>query len=121
MLDHAFWEIIQVIKTAFAGALLDREQTEERFPIDLLLGDLAWEASYCLPGEGTPPRVRADLSLDWPTWSQTAYRSWMIGDRGGEPPELGIELVLRIQRLASTPDIPAIARVLPTESPALGR
>jgi hypothetical protein len=45
----------------------------------------------------------------------------MIGDRGEEPPELGIELVLRIQRLAATPDISTIARALPTESPALGR
>ena len=40
--------------------------------VDVLLGDVTWETSYGLPGEGLPPRVQADLTLDWPTWAQTA-------------------------------------------------
>ena len=28
--------------------------------------------------------MRADLSVDWPTWSQTSYRSWSIGETPGE-------------------------------------
>ncbi len=53
------------------------------------------------PGEDSPPRVRADLSLDWPTWSQSAYRSWSIGEPPAEPPELIVEIALRVQRLAA--------------------
>src|SRR3989337_1360592 len=76
---------------------------EERFHMDVLLGDVTWETSYGLPGEGLPPRVQADLTLDWPTWAQTAYRSWYIGEPSDEAPRIEIEIVMRIQRLASMP------------------
>jgi hypothetical protein len=115
MLDHAFLDVISALRRSFADALLDHHTLEERFQSDLLLGDLSWESSYSVPGEGNPPRVRADLSLDWPTWSQTAYRAWTIGEPVGDPPELGIELVLRVQGLAGTPDVSRIAAILPSE------
>ena len=44
---------------------------------NVLLGDMTWETSYGLPGEGLPPRVQADITLEWPTWAQTAYRAWL--------------------------------------------
>ena len=43
---------------------------------------------------GLPPRVRADITLDWPTWAQTAYRFWYIGEPIDEPPRIEIEIRL---------------------------
>lgn len=115
MLDHAFLDVISALRGSFANALLDRQALEERFQSDLLLGDLSWDSSWSVPGEGNPPRVRADLTLDWPTWSQTAYRAWTIGEPVDDPPELGIELVLRVQGLAGPPDVSRIGAILPQE------
>src|SRR6476619_2340788 len=108
MLDHVFTDAIGALRDAMEQAFLERQAFEERFQADVLLGDLSWETSYSLPGEGLPPRVRADISLDWPTWSQSSYRSWSIGEPSDDPPEIGIEIVLRIQRLAADPELGAI-------------
>src|SRR3954447_2718824 len=117
MLDHVFTDAIGALRDTVEGAMLERQAFEERFQADVLLGDLTWETSYALPGEGSPPRTRADLTLDWPTWSQTAYRSWYIGDAVEEPPRIEIEIVLRIQRLAEPPD-PGRALDVPPPNPA---
>jgi hypothetical protein len=93
---------------------------EERFQVDVFLGDVSWETSYSLPGEGQPPRTRADLSVDWPTWSQTSYRSWSIGEAPDELPEVVVEVALRIQRLAERPAAETVLAVLPSESPPIG-
>lgn len=120
MLDHVFTDAIGSLRDAVEGAFLERQAFEERFQSDVLLGDLTWETSYSLPGEGAPPRTRADLTLDWPTWSQTAYRSWYIGEPFNEPPRIEIEIGFRIQRLAASPDAAAVLHVLPDESAAIG-
>jgi len=120
MLDHVFTDAIGALRDAVEGAMLERQAFEERFKADVLLGDLTWETSYSLPGEGSPPRTRADLTLDWPTWAQTAYRSWYIGDPLDEPPRIEIEIVLRIQRLADQPDPKRVLAVLPAESTLIG-
>ena len=120
MLDHVFMDAIGALRDAFEGALLERQAFEERFQVDILLGDVTWETSYGLPGEGMPPRVRADVTLDWPTWSQTAYRSWYIGEPLDEAPEILVEIVLRVQRLAALPDLNVVLKALPGESPAIG-
>src|SRR3984957_19497869 len=104
MLDHVLLDVISAIRRSFERALLERQSLEERFLFDVFLGDVSWETSYSLPGEGNPPRVRADLSLDWPTWSQSAYRSWSIGEPPDELPEVVIEVALRVQRMAEAPD-----------------
>src|SRR5439155_11151601 len=70
--------------------------------------------------EGVPPRVVAEVTFDWPTWSQTAYRSWIIGEGFEDPPDIDVEIVLRVQRLASSPDPAAIVGILPDEGPTLG-
>jgi hypothetical protein len=122
MLDHAFFEVVGSFRRAFAGALLEDQAAEQRLAADVLLGDLGWETSYSLPGEGVPPRVRADLAVDWSTWSQSLYRSLLIGETPDEQPELLVELVFRVQRLADRVDVPhleAIVATLPTESPVL--
>jgi hypothetical protein len=120
MLDHVFTDAIGALRDALENALLERQAFEERFHTDVLLGDLSWETSYGVPGEGHPPRVRADLTLEWPTWSQTAYRSWYIEEDLPEPPRIEIEIILRIQRLVNAPDPRRVLDRLPIESPSVG-
>ena len=120
MLDHVFTDAIGALRDAMENALLERQAFEERFHTDVLLGDLTWETSYGVPGEGLPPRVRADLTLEWPTWSQTAYRSWYIEEELPEAPTIDIEVVLRIQRLTEAPNPRRVLDDLPTESPMIG-
>src|SRR6478735_11526158 len=120
MLDHVFTDAIGALRDTFEKAFLERQAFEERFQVDVLLGDTTWETSYGLPGEGLPPRVQADITLDWPTWAQTAYRSWYIGEPSDEAPRIDIEIVLRVQRLAVTPDPGALLAILPEMSPAIG-
>jgi len=120
MLDHIFMDAIGALRRAFDAALLERHTQEERLQVDVLLGDLNWETSYSLPGEGVPPRVVAEVTLEWPTWSQTAYRSWTIGEGFDEPPEIDVEIVLRVQRLVGTPEPATVVGILPDEGPALG-
>lgn len=120
MLDHVFTDAIGALRDTVEGAMLERQAFEERFQADVLLGDLTWETSYALPGEGSPPRSRADIGMDWPTWSQTAYRSWYIGDTIDDPPRIEIEIVLRIQRMVNRPDPQRVLDVLPRESSLIG-
>jgi len=81
---------------------------------------MTWETSYGLPGEGLPPRVQADITLEWPTWAQTAYRTWYIGEDMDDPPRIDIEIVLRVQRLAKSPAPDELLRALPEQSPPMG-
>ncbi|HUF32156.1 MAG TPA: hypothetical protein VMN58_02965 [Acidimicrobiales bacterium] len=120
MLDHVFTDAIGALREAMEGAMLERQAFEERFQVDVLLGDVTWETSYGLPGEGSPPRVRADVTLDWPTWSQTTYRSWYIGEPFDEPPEIIVEVALRVQGLRDRPDPQRVLSVLPILSPPVG-
>jgi hypothetical protein len=120
MIDHILLDVIAALREAFEGALLEQQAVEERFQVDVFLGDVSFETSYSLPGEDSPPRVRADLSLDWPTWSQSAYRSWSIGEPPAEPPELVVEIALRVQRLAEAPDPAVVVAALAGEAPEFG-
>src|SRR5580693_5350042 len=113
MLDHILVDVISQTRHALEDALLQRQAVEERFQVDVFLGDVSWETSYSLPGEEKPPRVRADLSLDWPTWSQSAYRSWSIGEPPDDLPEVVVEVALRIQRLAEPLPPESVLSVLP--------
>jgi hypothetical protein len=99
LFDHVFTDVIAAVRDGLDGVHLEPQVVEERFHADVLGGDLTWQTSYSLPGEGTPPRVQADLTLEWTTWSQATYRSWRLGEHLVEPPRVGIELVLRVQRL----------------------
>jgi hypothetical protein len=117
VLDHILVDVIGTIRASFERALLQRQAVEERFQVDVFLGDVSWETSYSLPGEEQPPRVRADVSVDWPTWSQTAYRSWSIGEPPDELPEVVIEVALRVQRMAEAPDTEKVMAALPRTGP----
>jgi hypothetical protein len=120
MLDHVFTDAIGALRDAVESALLERQAFEERFQVDVLLGDTTWETSYSLPGEGVPPRVQADITMGWPTWAQSAYRSWYIGEPIDEPPRIDIEIALRLQRLRTSPDPARLLGALPEQSPAIG-
>src|SRR5271156_4636929 len=117
MLDHILVDVITHTRRALEDALLQRQAVEERFQVDVFLGDVSWETSYSLPGEEQPPRVRADVSLDWPTWSQTSYRSWSIGEPPDQLPEGVSEVALGVQRMAEAPDTEKVMTALPTTGP----
>jgi hypothetical protein len=120
MLDHVFTDAIGALRDAFEGAFLERQAFEEHFQIDVLLGDITWETSYGLPGEGQPPRVVAHITFDWPTWSQTAYRRWYVEEVLDEQPTIEMEIVFRVQRLSEQPDPALVQSVLPDASPLIG-
>ncbi len=117
MLDHVFTDCIAALRDVLEAALLEPQEVEERFHADVLLGDLSWQTTYSLPGEGTPPRVQADVLLEWSTWSQAAYRSWRHGDQVTDPPRVDVEIVLRIQRLRHGVPPERVLGVLPPVTP----
>jgi hypothetical protein len=120
MLDHVFTDAISALRDAFEAAFLERQAFEEHFQVDVLLGDITWETSYGLPGEGQPPRVVAHVTFDWPTWSQTAYRHWYVDEELETAPAIEMEIVLRIQRLAEQPAPERMYATLPDSSPLIG-
>ncbi len=120
MLDHVFTQLVTSHRHAFEAALLQRQAVEERFQVDVFLGDVSFETSYSLPGEERPARIRVDTSLDWPTWSQTAYRSWSIGEEPDELPEVLVEIAFRVQGLDQAPDVGSLLQVLPDQLAVLG-
>jgi hypothetical protein len=120
MLDHVFTQLVASHRHAFEAALLQRQAVEERFQVDVFLGDVSFETSYSLPGEERPARIRVDTSLDWPTWSQTAYRSWAIGEEPDELPEVLVEIAFRVQGLVDIPDVDPLLGVLPARLEVLG-
>ncbi len=121
MLDHVFGDAIGALRSTLELAMLERQAVEERFTTDALLGDTRWETAYSLPGEGHPARVQADVTLLWPTWSQTAYRSWYLTGELAEVPAIDAEVVFRAQLLDSPPDPESILARLPAASPKAGR
>jgi hypothetical protein len=120
MLDHVFTQLVTSHRRSFESALLQRQAVEERFQVDVFLGDVSFETSYSLPGEQRPARIRVDTSLDWPTWSQTAYRSWSIGEEPDELPELLVEIAFRVQGLEVPPDAEPLLAVLPHRLAVIG-
>lgn len=120
MLDHLFLDTVGVLRATLDDSLLERAGQDDRLSYDLLTGDLVWETSVSLPGDGDPPRVSADLSLDWQAWSQAAWRSMTLGETVEDPPEIGIEIVFRAQRLAVRPALATVLSVLPDQSPEIG-
>ncbi len=120
MLDHVFTDAIGALRDALETALLQRSTPDEHFQLDVVTGDTTWETSYGLPGEHTPARIRADISLDWPTWSQSAFRSWLQAEVPDDEPRIDISIVLRIQGLAILPDPAVVTDALPRRSAPIG-
>ncbi len=119
MLDHVFSDAIGALRDAFTNAFLERQAFDEHFQSDILLGDLVWETSYGLPGEGHPPRVVSHITLTWPSWSQANYRAWYTKEVFHESPEIEMEIVFRVQRLAGQPDSSMVTEITPLKSPQI--
>jgi hypothetical protein len=109
MLDHVFSDAISALRDAFSNAFLERQAFDEHFQSDVLLGDLVWETSYGLPGEGRP------------SWSQAIYRAWYTDEIFHEAPEIEMEIVFRVQRLADQPSASIVADLVPLKSPQMGK
>ncbi len=120
MLDHVFTDAIGALRDSLEGVLLERQALEERYQVDVLLGDHTWETSYGLPGEQDPPRIRVDITLEWPTWAQSSYRSWYIGEEMAEPPIITVQVSFRLQELSAPPDPAMLLSALPDTGPLLG-
>jgi hypothetical protein len=120
MLDHVFTDAIGALREAFENAFLERQAFDEHFQADVLLGDLSWETSYGLPGEGLPPRVLAHITFEWPSWSQTAYRRWYVEEVFEQQPAIEMEIVFRVQRLAAQPSADLGTAATPPVSPLIG-
>jgi hypothetical protein len=120
MLDHVFTDAIAALRDAFEAAFLERQAFDEHFQVDVLLGDLSWETSYGLPGEGQPPRVVAHVNFDWPSWSQTSYRRWYVEEVLDQLPAIEMEIVLRVQRLSEQPDPSILGDIAVETSPLIG-
>lgn len=120
MLDHLFLDTVGVLRAALDDSLLEHPGQEDRLVFDVLNGDLIWESSVSLPGDGDPPRVTADINLDWSAWSQAAWRGIAAGEDVDGVPEIGIEIVFRAQRLASRPALSVVLDILPEQSPTFG-
>src|SRR3546814_14634118 len=102
MLDHVFTDAIGALRDTFEKAFLERQAFEERFQVDVLLGDTTWETSYGLPGQGFPPRVQANITLDSLTCAQQAYRSWYTGEPNYVPPRIDTDNVDRTRHMIGT-------------------
>lgn len=120
MLDHVFSDAISALRDAFSNAFLERQAFDEHFQSDVLLGDLVWQTSYGLPGEGRPPRVLAHVTFTWPSWSQAIYRAWYTDETFHEAPEIEMEIVFRVQRLSTQPDSNIVESIVPIKSPQVG-
>ncbi|MCE9622811.1 MAG: hypothetical protein K8R99_10735 [Actinomycetia bacterium] len=120
MLDHAFIDAISALRDAFDAAFLERQPFEEHFQSDVLLGDLTWETTYGLPGEGLPPHVVAHITFDWPSWSQTAYRQWYVDEILDRLPAIEIEIVFRVQNLIAAADPAVVFQLTEPTSPLIG-
>jgi len=119
VLDHVFTDAIDALSQSLERSLLERIAVEEHLQADLLLGDLTWETSYGLFGDAPPVKVRADVSMVWPTWSQSSFRDWSAGDGFTDPPRIDVEITLRVQRLAGDPDVALLAHGTPTHGPEI--
>ncbi|MHB8671859.1 MAG: hypothetical protein ACYDAD_15075, partial [Acidimicrobiales bacterium] len=120
MLDHVFVQAVGALRGAFDRTRLEHHRLDERFQVDLMSGDVSWDGSFSLPGEGDPPRVVAEVALEWSTWSQTAYRAWASDGELEDPPEIDVEVVLRVQRLRHAPAPETLLDALPLDPPLLG-
>ncbi len=119
VLDHIFADAVGSLRQALEDVHLERTVVDERFQSDLLLGDLTWSTSYALPGETVPASVRTDITLQWSSASQTAYRQWVSGNELNDPPLIAVEVVLRVQELRSLPTIVDLLEPLPATGPQL--
>ncbi|SHE97380.1 hypothetical protein SAMN02745225_02149 [Ferrithrix thermotolerans DSM 19514] len=119
MLDHILLDFVANLKSSLESSMLEKAGVEERFQIDVWLGDISFETSYSLPGEDNPPTVRADISLEWPTWSQSNFRSWTLGEGFEEGADINVEVAIRAQHRKNPLELNEYTSSLPASSPTM--
>ena len=119
MIDHVFIDLISAMHESLESAMIEQLPNQEHLLQDLFLGDMHYENSYALPGEIRPPNLRVDINLEWPVWSQSIYRSWIIGESEPESLETGIELVVRVVNMIEPAPIGAVLSALDERSSPL--
>ncbi len=120
MFEHAFPDLIGAVRTNLELALLERTAIEERFVTDAATGDVRWDTTYSLPGEGPEGRVQADVTLVWGAWAQSAYRRWLLTGELSDVPVVDAEVVVRAGDLDLPPDAVAVNDAMPRASAPLG-
>jgi len=60
MLDHILLDFVANLKSSLESSMLEKAGVEERFQIDVWLGDISFETSYSLPGEDNPPTRKGE-------------------------------------------------------------
>ncbi len=119
MLDHILLDFVANLKSSLESSMLEKAGVEERFQIDVWLGDISFETSYSLPGEDNPPTVRADISVEWPTWSQSNFRSWTLGEGFEEGADINVEVAIRAQHRRGSLLLDDYINSLPSRSPEM--
>ncbi len=121
MIDHVFNDLINAMHQSFESAMLEQLPNQEHLLLDILLGDTHYENSYALPGEVNPPNLRVDINLEWPVWSQSIYRSWILGESDPESLEVSVELMIRAVNMTEPAPVMALMSSLDERtSPAFG-
>jgi hypothetical protein len=115
MLDHPFFGVVAQLRETTAAAFLQLGN-EESLTSDLLSGSLAYEATFLLPGETVPLRQLVEVSLDWPTWSQTSWRAEATGEFSEEAQELIVVVTFRLLGLSRPPDATRVLAALPADA-----
>ncbi len=119
MLDHILLDFVANLKSSLESSMLEKAGVEERFQVDVWLGDISFETSYSLPGEDNPPTVRADISVEWPTWSQSNFRSWTLGEGFEEGADINVEIAIRAQHKRGSLVVDEYINSLPSHSPEM--
>lgn len=117
MIDNVFFDLIDALKQSLETSMLEQLPNEEHIMLDVFVGDMHFQASYCLPGEIIPSNLRVDMDLEWPVWNQSIYKSWALGESEPEPMELGIEISVRAVGLSEPADMSKILSELEKSSP----
>ena len=58
--------------------------------------------------------------MNWPAWSQAAYRRWYVDDELEVRPAIEIEIVLRMQQLREPVEAERVYASVPERSPSIG-
>lgn len=118
MIDHVFNHLINALQQSLETSMLEQLPNEEHMLLDLFLGDMHFECSYALPGEVNPSNIRVDITMEWPVWSQSVYRSWLLGESDPESIEVGLELSVRAISLSEPAPLEKILAALDDRSPS---
>ena len=121
MLDHVFTDAIGALRETLETAFLERQRRRGAVPGRRAarrrhVGDVR---TGC-PARALPPRVVADITFDWPTWAQTAYRLWYRTSRSTSRPASRSRSCCGSSGSRRTRTRSSCSPSCPTQSPPIG-